>query len=1261
MATQGDELDRQRPAPDESVATDPLLYSISPVQLWIGRLVSRVCKAKTMEDGWLPIFSCASAHLRTVAAPLYAKRPAAALKFLLQKETGGMLFCGAMLEAISAVATIGSPLLLHKLLERPHDALLAWGLVIVTLAATVFGRAKDQLCRVHYAWMELMLRAAIFEKSINLCPEARVEYPPERIVNMSSGDADNLAYYMLKVHDIWSAPLQIIGIAVLTVTIMGPAALFGFALVLVIFVSQSWANKGTRSAQRVYISTNDGRLGALRELLYGIGGVKALGYETVFKERINQFRDKQAGALRKYLILSFGYFTAVNQAVSGFAAGVAFLAYYLMGHQLTAAVVFPALTYFGMLYQPISSASLAITRQFATWPSFRRIQGFLRADESDLTEYTSGERRGLVSFKAATFSHPISDPNSSSATAGLEVGNLDIPSRQLTIVVGPTGSGKSTFLRAILGDVTRASGSCSVNGSVSYSAQDAWVFSGTLQENIVFAAPFDATRCRTIMKACGLDQDFPGENTYIGESGNNLSGGQRARIALARALYSESDILLLDDPFAAVDAKTRALLFDTIRALEKTVVLVTLHQSFIPRCDNVIVIEDSKVAWAGTSSDFVITSELWEKYIQAANVSESDSNSTNESEGDLESDDTKPLEATLVGMSESSSTDEDVFEEEDRAKGTVSFTTLRFYAACAGGFIDVVSIGVLAALLTAAKTMSSYWFVWWIDDAFHLQGGQYLGGFIGLTVSPGFLAALLGVVLVFSSLRASRIIHSTIVDNILSAPIAYFSRQPVGRILNRFTHDVTSMDVLIMNAIDGLIAAGSALIAAIALVAAAAPITLLAAIPSVMVASWYQLQFAVASREVQRSASILHSPVLSIVSEALRGMSSIRAFRAGGFMSNKHDRALDTYMSAVICRKSLDTWVTFRAELSTVLLLLVTAMLVVYTDENSSVGLSGTQAGLALSNATAISRSIYLFTWAITQLQIEMNSIERLKTYYEGIPREANHSNDAAPKPPADFDSIQYRNVSVIYRGRQNPALDSVNLELPRGERVGIIGRTGSGKSTLISTLARLVDVTSGSIMIGDADISEMDPHKLRTELVCTLSQQPLLFKGTIRENLDPASRHSNEKLLEVLRICQLSPSLVGSAEGLSRELISEALDLSAGQRQLLCAARVLLMEPRILLVDEASANVDFAAEAALQEALEALPAGTTVVSVAHRAATLSWMDRIITVDSGRIVEDGAPKDLLRQQNSYFYQVIARDGEGAIRSALAVAQKHNRT
>lgn len=326
------------------------------------------------------------------------------------------------------------------------------------------------------------------------------------------------------------------------------------------------------------------------------------------------------------------------------------------------------------------------------------------------------------------------------------------------------------------------------------------------------------------------------------------------------------------------------------------------------------------------------------------------------------------------------------------------------------------------------------------------------------------------------------------------------------------------------------------------------------------------LVIASAAREVQRSASILHSPVLNIVSEALRGMSSIRAFGAGEFMCAKHDRALDTYMSALLCRKTLDTWVTFRAEIASVLLLLVTAMIAVYST-SGPFAMSGTQAGLALSNATTISQSVYLFAWAITELQIEMNSIERLKKYYHGIPKE--NLNNATASPPDNFDTIEFKNASVVYGGREQPALDHVNLTFKSGQKVGIIGRTGSGKSTLISALARLIDVTNGSISIGGEDLSGIDPQKLRSELVCTLPQEPLLLKGTVRENLDPEGHHSDEELLEALKVCQLNPSYVDSPKGLSKELSAEASELSSGQRQLLCAARVLLIKPRILLIDE--------------------------------------------------------------------------------------------
>ncbi|KAH8648547.1 P-loop containing nucleoside triphosphate hydrolase protein [Xylariales sp. PMI_506] len=1253
----------------DAIATDPFLYNLSPAQLWVGRLVTRINKADSMNDDWLPVFSCASTYLRTVFAALQRdRRPV--LGFLLQKETGGMLLVSAILEVLSASASVGAPLVLYKLLEDLHNVSLAWALILLTLAATLFGRAKDQVCRIHYAWVQSMVRSAIFEKSSRLSPAARSAYPPERVINMSSIDADNLSSYMLKVHDLWSAPLQIVAIGVLTVTIMGPTALFGFALVFVIFISQSFANKGTRSAHREYIVANDERLGSLRELLYGIKGVKAIAYEGVFREKISHVREEQARALRKFLILSFGYFTAVNQAVSGFAAGVAFLAYYLLGNELTAAVVFPALTYFSMLYQPVSSASLAVTRQFAVWPSLTRLRSFLTTDEFELAIYNDEETLGSIHFTEATFAHPTSESAQvASGSSVLEVGSLTVAANELTIVIGSTGSGKSSFLKAILGDMLQKSGSYSLHGSVAYAAQDPWVFSGTLRDNVIFANRFDATRYSQVISACGLDQDFASSTVLIGESGNNLSGGQRARIALARAIYSDSDILLLDDPFAAVDAKTRSLLFRTIRALSKTVVLVTLHTHFILECDNAIFVNDSKVAWTGSSSDLSRAPSFLEKYLQSADKeSKTPPTDVVDVDGDvgIGTDVKQQTHEPVIEIVEdsSSSTQQDVFEEEERATGTVSVSILKFYASCAGGLAQVLVIALMSILLTAAKTVSSYWFVWWIDDALPLTGSQYLAGYIGLTVSPGVVASLLGIVMTFASIRASLTIHRVIVDNILSAPLSYYHGQPVGRILNRFSHDVMAMDYDIMNALDGLIAAGSALIAAVALVAAAAPITLVAAIPCVLVASWFQLRFAVAAREIQRSASILHSPVLNIVSEALKGMSSIRAFRAGKFMCAKHDKALDVYMSAVICRRSLDTWVTFRGELASLLLLLVTTIIAVYSNSNNSlISMSETQAGLALSNATGISRSVYLCAWAITELQIQMNSIERLKTYYHDIPKE--NFKEPTALPPADFNKIDFKNVSVLYARRTQPALDSVSLTVKKGERVGIIGRTGSGKSTLIGALARLVDVTNGTIAIGHEDISSLDSRRLRSELVCTLPQEPLLFKGTIRENLDPAGRHSDEELLDALKLCQLNPSFVNSVDGLSREIAVETAEISAGQGQLLCAARVLLTQPRILLIDEgkitnfceiAAANVDFEADAALQRALENLPSKTTIISVAHRAATLTWMDRVLTMDKGRVIEDGSPAELLQQKDSYFYQMVSQDGEATLRKAVAAAE-----
>jgi ABC-type multidrug transport system fused ATPase/permease subunit len=350
---------------------------------------------------------------------------------------------------------------------------------------------------------------------------------------------------------------------------------------LVFFVAQGHANKGMRGAVMTYITLNDRRIGALRDLLYNVKSVKALAYEPVFQHMISSVRKDQLKALRTWMVLTFGYFTAVNQSIPALTAAAAFLAYYLSGHELTAPVVFPALAYFNMLYAPVSQASLAFSRQYATWPSAVRILKLMRADEVDSEESTKIPPGDLgkdsITFKDASFVYPGKSGDNSTNSTALQVSSLSIPSGQLTAVIGPTGSGKSSLLQAALGEMIRTSGNLNVYGSIAYSSQEAWIMSGTLRDNIVFASDYDAERYHRVVRMCGLEYDFRsipgGDLAQVGESGNTLSGGQRARVSLARCLYSDADIYLLDDPFSAVDAKVGALLFETLRSLSQTVVV----------------------------------------------------------------------------------------------------------------------------------------------------------------------------------------------------------------------------------------------------------------------------------------------------------------------------------------------------------------------------------------------------------------------------------------------------------------------------------------------------------------------------------------------------------------------------------------------------------------------------------------------------------------------------------------------------------------
>ncbi|KAI6330798.1 hypothetical protein MCOR29_001742 [Pyricularia oryzae] len=1336
---------------EEHISVDPPLYYISPFQSWAGRLASRVYNNDgVLEDAWLPRFSRDSSSLRRTFLPLLA---AAGHRnfwscwrilwaFSNQFEVGGMIALGFFLEAVTGLASLLAPWLLHKLLAEPRSASLATWLVMATLASTLAGRTRDQVTRTHAVWTETGLRTTILAKALRLSPTASAHLSPARIISISTVDVDMIALYVQRLHDIWSAPAQILAIAALTTRVMGVwPAVCALATMALLFIVQGRASLMFRDGIKEYVLRNDTRLSALRLVITRFAAVKALAVEPVFRRLVEDARAAQLDALRKYLVAGFSIFTSVSQTVPGLVACAAFFVYWAQGHEVTPQVVFPALAYFNLLYQPVFSASLALSRQFSVRPSLARIAELLGSDEfddlqatneipspsppelADLSDTKQDKPIAAVKFTNATFaflgnnpedatSAPVSidaenDRDTGEQSAFLlrdisrgslfEVGHMSIPAQQLTLVIGPTGSGKSSLLLSILGELPLWRGKLRRPAvrSMAYAAQESFVLSGSLRENVCLGskAPFNAAHYYSTIRKTGLDIDFAGcpggaEGTVISEEGGNLSGGQKARIGLARALYADADLLLLDDPLAAVDAKVRRMLFDAVRAEarqgKRTVILATLHTQYVASADYVVVTDQARVVWSGSREAFMQDVELRSAYMSL--------NSQEYEHGQMADDQNRMISSPTTHALGRDVTHEDTIclvAKEERAVGAIKWSVLTFYARSAGGFRQALGVFAMVSLLTVVRIMNQYWFVWWLDQTMGLSQATYMAVYAMLILVQSALIAALGLILVQGSIYASQRIHQRIVHNLLQVPMAYIQSQPTGRVLNRMAADVESLDIKIMNAIDGLVAAATSLVSSLVLVAASGNFMFIALLPFITGMAFYLQRFRVGAREVQRTASLLASPVVSVLSESLSHPSSVRAYAptAIPFLRDRHAAALDALAAARLTRRSLDTWVTLRAETAATAVLAIVALLACLgaladDDENaSSSSHSQSRAGLALGVASALARNVYLLAWSATDLEIQMNSAERLMVYHSEISPEtpigdlklARRTLLAAigPGPKGQFrHNLNLRDVFLRYPSRDAPALDGVTLSIPAGQRLGILGRSGSGKSTLLSILARLVTLTAGTITLGGVDISTVPPPVLRT-VVHTLPQEPFIFPGTVRLNLDPEGKHTDEELLDVLEACRLRTILAdrfgpGDEKAevgiLDRELGQSASELSAGQRQLLCAARVLLAKPPVLLVDEAAANIDFAGDAQLQHALRwLLPESTTLVVVAHRAASLAWMDRVVTMRAGTVVENGTPLELLQDSKSYFASMILEDGKVALRNALQVAKESRRT
>ncbi|KAJ3012098.1 UNVERIFIED_CONTAM: hypothetical protein HDU68_001384 [Siphonaria sp. JEL0065] len=940
---------------------------------------------------------------------------------------------------------------------------------------------------------------------------------------------------------------------------------------------------------------------------------------------------------------------------------------------------------------------------------------------------------------------------SSNEGGAFELRGLDVvfPLGKLTAVSGPTGCGKSSLLQALLGEMKRTSGkaylSCKkrvnefgvAEGSVAYVAQTSWLQNATIRDNITFGEPYDPIRYDRVIRACALAKDLltfeAGDLTEIGEKGINLSGGQRQRVSLARALYSRASVLLLDDPLSAVDAPTARHLFEHAicgpLADGRTRILVTHATSLVLKdsqvtADYLVVMNSGSIAAKGNVRDVMESSEVCALVglsIAPSLKSRTSNASLIASPLDIKDESNFMIPDYANGKTVISA--HKLIESETKTSGAMKSKYYSLYVKSAGGLVFLAFLFSFNILDRVVRVFNDYWIKLWADS--YGSGGSPGVALLGITniakpVSPfnvmGLLSGvslesmasegkedvdyyvmmygLIGLLWVFvfltavfircvGSYMASKTFHKNLVERILFAPIRFFDTTPIGRILNRATKDISVIDNGVMTNFEEVMGTVMDALAVLGVVFSITPVFIISLVPIFVVYYFVSNRFLTCQREMKRLDSITRSPIYSMFSETLVGVSTIRAYAAQGRFKAENLNRVDTNHRCFYYMYGANRWFGVRTSAIAGSVILSAALATVSMRNVIGAGLAG------LSLTWTLQFSDYL-VWIVrvhASLEMNMNAVERVDEYSE-IEQERPAVIETN-RPPADWPqrgSITVSNLEMRYSPEQDPVLQNVSFSVLAGEKVGICGRTGAGKSSLSLSLFRIVEPSAGSIVIDGIDISTIGLFDLRSKITM-IPQDPVLFDGTIRSNLDPFDEYDDNALWACLRDVRFMESM-GVKDGNGKvfernssdvtldevtsasfatgpsvvtvslnDVVAEAgSNYSQGQRQLLCLARALLKSSTITVFDEATASVDYDTDHNIQSVIRGPSfAKTTVLSIAHRLRTIADYDKVLVLDKGRVIQFGRPLDLMQEEGSIFRTMCLDSGE--YEELLALASK----
>ncbi|KAI9221388.1 P-loop containing nucleoside triphosphate hydrolase protein [Blastocladiella britannica] len=1223
----------------------------------------------------------------------------------------------------------------------------AIGMFLMSVLGTMGETYADQLNMGLQSRIQGMIQSGILRKALALPLSELKESSVSEIITCMSTEAEDLADGIKDANNLWLFPLTFSLSLYFLYSQIGWAAFVGLTAFVVIAPVNYWT--GIVGAEQMEIKTDlmERRTDIVKEMILCMKRIKLLVFEDFFRNKILSTRAKEEASLHtQYGTLAF--YSSIANIQENLVTLLCFFTYALISPpgSMTPSLVFVSLAYIGILLRPLSQAMRALIMFTNAKQAYHRINEFLDLEELGDRVTRSTDAASPVAVKIADASlkwgvaaprhqddalhdetpslpeKPVpvvadngdDDDSDSSATAAarprafsLTNLSLDILRGALVAVVGRVGTGKSSLLHGILGELDITAGSIELHGSVAYAPQHPWILNASIRDNITVGHEFDLQWFTKVVDACALTHDLEGlsegDLTFVGDKGVNLSGGQKARIGLARAVYADRDIVLLDDCLSAVDAHVDRAIFNKVLGPNgllhaKTVILVTHGTHHLAQCDHVVLLKDGTIAEQGPLEQVIemqgdvyrLLVEFSTKTMAAAPAAARQQQQQQQQMSQhprsllatarlfsqlslggadddvvatVSADHDAELVALLAQQKQQQQQQEHQQQQQQQAKrddddmGTGGITWdvyqtylkacgIRYYAYMVPLFIMCIAVASfqsdwlesMSSAVAAAKTRGK------IVDLVY-----YIGIYAAFTLTNLFTLFGIGYIgMNIMAAHASRKLHTDLLNTVMRASMSWYDMVPAGRILTRFSTDIDTLDVEIPTSLMNFVLSAGMILSTMLILSISSPWVLVLYPFGAMYLYQVAQLYLNASRDLGRLQLATQAPVYQKVEESLHGLVSVRALGHQPHVTADIAAAMDRSTRLTYLTPSLSRWLELSTSMLASCFILCIGLVAVLT---RGTALSG-YIGLGMTQAQALTWKFNALIVTFCRLETKMVSVERIQQYSQ-VPPEAPADSDFvmdADKEWPAHGKIEFKEYWTTYRSDLEPALTDLSIAIPAGCKVGVVGRTGAGKSSLTLALFRIIEATSGCITLDGVDIAKVGLRQLRSQL-CIIPQDPMLFKGTIRDNLDPLNQHDDAALWRALELADMSEYVSGLEGKLLGEVAHAGSNFSAGQKQLITLASAILRKRKVVIFDEATSATDAETDAVVQRTIRQEFKDCTILTIAHRINTIRDSDRILVLDKGQVAEYDAPETLLGNPKSLFAQLV-RDSESYSGSAL---------